>query len=1008
MRISILFLTLLALLIPATSGAQSIDLLFPASEATIHARQSGDWSSPTTWDSNRVPGVNARVLIPAGVQVRVDGQLSARHDWIRVEGALTFASDVNTELRVETIVSTMTGVLEMGTAANPIQDGREARVIFTDDGPIDRSWDDGLLSRGAILMGPTRIHGAAKTSWSALAVQPRAGQSTLTLTDSPTGWRVGDELVVASTDVLNPEADDRARIRSIQGDQITLDQPLQFDHLSPTSDLQVHVANLTRNIEFTSEHADPTRRGHVMFMHNLDVDIAYARFHRIGRTDKSIRIDDFSFPDLEAENAFRLEGNNPRGRYAIHFHRGGSDPATTTPARVVGNVVEDNPGWGYVNHSSNVDFIDNVSYNVVGGAFQTEAGDESGSFVRNIALRTINSAYPLRGGPDELIDIREDRADFAFQGDGFWLHSGGVRIDGNVVAGASGHAFIFWTEGLVEFGLGTMSVSPSRVLNGHLVNGPRLDIHWIPLESFKGNTGYSAVKGLEIYYMHATFLGDSEGAVDQDYRDTLASTFEDLTLWSIERNAIGFNYSENLTFRDVRIVGNGLAGQVGVNAGHFHLLDDYRFENMQVEGFQIGMRVPTQGNIVIEGGEFRNQTDFWVMNPQIDTRTLAFRNVRFGDSPVSPPGDRVHIDMAADFTLFGRTQDGLESEDPDKSPVFFLMPDRITIEGGTLGGSSAEGVYYREQEASFIPIPDPISIEDVSIPDEYVGLTNQELNDRFGFSFGGAIVPDGAQSRNGLSNGYVGSVAPPPTLFPIDPNDDGDDGDDGDDEDGDEDGDEDCDEDGDDCDEDWEDEECEDDGDDCDEEGDEDCDEDGDECDEDWEEEECEDEGDDCDDEGAEDCDEDGDDCDEDWEDEECEDDGDDCDEEGDEDCDEDGDDCDEDWEEEECEDDGDDCDEEGAFRSQDDFELSAHPNPFNPTTTISYTLPQAHIVQVRVYDVLGRVVRTLVNGYQDAGTHTVRWDATDQGGVPMVSGTYFYQVVAGNFVQTKTMVLLK
>ena len=65
-------------------------------------------------------------------------------------------------------------------------------------------------------------------------------------------------------------------------------------------------------------------------------------------------------------------------------------------------------------------------------------------------------------------------------------------------------------------------------------------------------------------------------------------------------------------------------------------------------------------------------------------------------------------------------------------------------------------------------------------------------------------------------------------------------------------------------------------------------------------------------------------------------------------------------------------------------------------------------MVQIRVYDILGRLVRTLVSATQEEGDHTVRWDATDSSGVALVSGTYFYQIMVGDFVQTKSLVLLK
>lgn len=84
------------------------------------------------------------------------------------------------------------------------------------------------------------------------------------------------------------------------------------------------------------------------------------------------------------------------------------------------------------------------------------------------------------------------------------------------------------------------------------------------------------------------------------------------------------------------------------------------------------------------------------------------------------------------------------------------------------------------------------------------------------------------------------------------------------------------------------------------------------------------------------------------------------------------------------------------------------YPNPFNPVTTIQYELPQRSDVQITIFDLLGRKVTTLVSETQDAGYKSVLWDATNDQGQPVSAGVYFYQVKAGDFVQTRKMVVLK
>jgi hypothetical protein len=79
------------------------------------------------------------------------------------------------------------------------------------------------------------------------------------------------------------------------------------------------------------------------------------------------------------------------------------------------------------------------------------------------------------------------------------------------------------------------------------------------------------------------------------------------------------------------------------------------------------------------------------------------------------------------------------------------------------------------------------------------------------------------------------------------------------------------------------------------------------------------------------------------------------------------------------------------------------YPNPFNPSTSIKYQMPENGFVTIKVYDMLGNEVATLVNEIQEAGNHSVEFDAAT-----VSSGIYFYIMQAGNFTQTKKMTLLK
>jgi len=79
------------------------------------------------------------------------------------------------------------------------------------------------------------------------------------------------------------------------------------------------------------------------------------------------------------------------------------------------------------------------------------------------------------------------------------------------------------------------------------------------------------------------------------------------------------------------------------------------------------------------------------------------------------------------------------------------------------------------------------------------------------------------------------------------------------------------------------------------------------------------------------------------------------------------------------------------------------YPNPFNPTTVINYSIPKQSNVRIVVYDGLGREVATLLNEYKPAGNYTVQFNAGKLAG-----GVYLYRIKAGDFVQTKKLILLK
>ncbi len=758
---------------PAPTAAPPDHHMPPSNPGTVTntVAASGNWRNATTWQGSQLPSDNAVILIPMGQTLTIDSQLTPKFKSIQIEGTLRFAPNVNTELWVDTIWSGQHGTLEIGTVATPIDPNVTARIVFADLGPIDRSIDPTQVSRGAVLMGPTHMHGAAKTHRITVATFPTAGTTSLQLSSAPVGWQIGDEIVITGTQ--GSTSDEVRNITAINGSTVTLDQPLALDHVPPKADLNLWVANLTRNIRIESENTgDVSRRGHIMFMHNNNVTLNYAGFYGLGRTDKREELDDwyYNFADVPGNDGpspihFTAEqgpANNIRGRYALHVHRAGTDP-NSTPVIFKGSVVQDSPGWGFVNHSSNVNMIDNVSYAIQGAGFYTEAGDEIGAMIGNIAIRTVNDYFRIDdlGAIDP--DLGLDRGDFGNDGDGFWLSGTRVSLIDNVSAGASAHGFIFWTDGLIEPDTGRATVNVSEIANGHLfTNRNTIPVWWAPLAEVRNNESYGATVGFRSRYIHSEiYMGEDRhesafhATPPQAYLDTLNPVFDGITVWG-SRDGILLNYNEGLSLRNARVIGIAAPFQhnlgqtaaigVGVDYNNEATSGPGFIENVTIEGFEMGLLAPRQGTWQISNLTLKNVTDIMFHEPNVEQRTMTMSNINFGalsGTAVSGrDGERRNIvlDMYFDNFLL--------------DPNLLVAQDRITLDG--------YDVYFDQQTPSFVPYGEEIDIDPESgqatLNGNYLGKTNQQLWDQYGVAFGGELLPANAVNDARIVNGKLATT----------------------------------------------------------------------------------------------------------------------------------------------------------------------------------------------------------------------------------------------------------
>lgn len=672
-------------------------------QVTHYAVRSGRWSDASTWANGLVPTNGAHVLVPLGVQVEVDGVLAPRIATVRIDGTLVFAHDRNTELRVDTVVVGSSGTFQMGTAEQPIARGVQARLLITDNGAINRQWDPFGQSRGLLAHGTVTIHGAQSDSHVALAGAAVAGMQTLNLKAVPVGWKAGDNLVIAATSTGSQQNEVRT-ILAISGNSVMLNRPLSYAHVAPAAGLEVHVANTTRNTIIESESAAVDRRGHVMFMHSRNVDIAYAGFYRLGRTDKLRVVND---PVVRAD--WQLQpgsGTNPRGRYAVHFHRNGLTN-DGNPAVIRGSAVVDSPGWGFVNHSSNVDMIENVAFDVHGAAFVTEVGDEIGGFYGNIAIGSTGSG--------EESNSREAQfQDFGHQGDGFWFQGAGVAVVGNVSAGNQAHAFAFYTRGLYE-GAAQRQFPAANLADPSIAQGkPTIDVADVPVTNFRDNEGYASSVGLLVrYHLRDVTHGQS-------------STFEESQFWN---NTTGVNllYTQNTVLRELTVFRiPDSTHTYGVTADTIE--SNIVYDNLTVSGYHTGIEMPRWGTNVVIGGHFNN-TYHDILLP---TAVWHDRDVLITGLTGTPK-----ITFFEDLRPI-----------PNNYASLYFVKDRVVLDFGPFADQQ---VYYWRQQANLVPFPEPRP----DVPPAYVGKTNQYLWDNYGMALSGAIAPRNTYTLPYISGGLI-------------------------------------------------------------------------------------------------------------------------------------------------------------------------------------------------------------------------------------------------------------
>ncbi len=546
----------------------SVFTIVQAQSPAAAAAKATNWSDPATWPNRKMPVAGDKVVIEKDKQVVLDVTPPALNG-LTIEGKLSFANTKDIELTTEWIM--LHGELEIGTEKAPHT--RKATITFTNNvkdedisgvgGTTDK------VDRGIMLMGGTlNLHGDRTNTWTKLSSTANAGATSIQVLNAA-GWKVGDEIVLASTD-YDPRQAERRTISAVRGNTITLDKKLDYMHFGKITfdvDERGEVGLLTRNIKLQAS-ADAEQSyygGHVMAMSGSKMFVEGVEFNRMGQ-------------------------NLTLARYPIHWHLIGD-----APGQYIKNAsLHDNYNRCVTVHGTNFLRVENnVTYNTVGHCFFLEDGIEHGNeFIKNLAIQTkchptlecvpTNTAANGERGPNYANRQAYREASFHSKNvllpsdntvASFWITNPDNSFIDNVAAGSDENGF--WLslpehpQGKFKDSEVSKTIWPKRT----------------PLRAFRGNVAHSNFDGFmfdrNIYEDNTFGLATIpflplKNPADLD-SEVVESHFESLTSYKNRNNGLWgrgdlFVYS-NAKFADNAIGMTQAAGDIGSSRFHARLVN---------------------------------------------------------------------------------------------------------------------------------------------------------------------------------------------------------------------------------------------------------------------------------------------------------------------------------------------------------------------------------------------------------------------------------------------------
>jgi hypothetical protein len=327
-------------------------------EGRAQSARTMNWSDPATWPNRKVPMAGEKVTIAQDRNVVLDVSPPALGG-LTIDGKLSFSNNADVELSTEWIM--LHGELAIGTEARPHT--RKATITLTNNVKDEELM--GMGDRGIMISGGTlNLHGDRTNTWTKLSATAAAGATSIQVLNA-SGWRVGDEIVLASTD-YDPKQAERRTITAISGNNVTLDRKLDYMHFGKITfdvDERGEVGLLTRNIKVqASADAEASYKGgHIMAMVTSKMFVEGVELNRMGQ-------------------------HMELARYPIHWHLVGDGKGQYIRNASIHDTFN---RCVTVHGTNNLRVENNVTYNTVGHCFFLEDGIETGNqFVRNLAMQT--------------------------------------------------------------------------------------------------------------------------------------------------------------------------------------------------------------------------------------------------------------------------------------------------------------------------------------------------------------------------------------------------------------------------------------------------------------------------------------------------------------------------------------------------------------------------------------------------------------------------------------------